>query len=118
MSFINEDLREPILTIFAEAQQPFQSQLIDEVIRLIGCQGLKDSAAKLKWSKMNPEKQLAYSRKWAQRNKEKINARRAEINAKRRSNNAMNTEEKKKKLAEYARKWRAARKATREQQTV
>ncbi len=63
MSFAVDDLREDILTIFAERQGPWQRELVNEIVRLIGCQKLRDVAAKMAWAHRNKDKQRSYSQR-------------------------------------------------------
>lgn len=67
MSWARKDLREDILSLFAETQADQRRALTDELIRVIGCQGLRNVAAKIAWAAANREKQASYSRQWCAR---------------------------------------------------
>lgn len=74
MNWAQVDLREDILRLFVEVQEPWQPQLVDEIIRLVGCQRLKDTVAKRNWAATNKEKQRLYVARYHARNKEKRSA--------------------------------------------
>lgn len=68
MSWANQDLREGILSLFAECQEPWHAILLWDIVEICGCQKLRKRQLQIDYAATHQKEHNAYLRDWYQRN--------------------------------------------------